>query len=124
MLRKAVILAAAVSMMPSVASAKAQFMAYEGRDQIVQGTGGTRVTSEGVDFWTNGTPPRRYKVIGVINDKRGTGAFSGKAVGSKNIAQLARKAGGDALIVTDDNVPAVAYYPRVLSQMVVIKYLD
>lgn len=55
------------------ASARAKFVTYEGKDAISEGRGGTKVVAHGVDFWTTGDPPKRFQVLGIITDKRGTG---------------------------------------------------
>lgn len=46
---------------------------YEGRDNVYEGKGGTKVTQEGIDFWTYGTPPRRYAIIGIVSTKASEG---------------------------------------------------
>ena len=81
------------------ASAGKKFMAYEGRDAIRDGVGGTKVTTDGIDFWTTGTPPHRFQVLGIIDDKRGSGWWDGSAVGAHSIAKMVRKAGGNAALV-------------------------
>lgn len=65
----------------------------------MDGRGGTRTTTDGIDFWTMGDPPRRYQVIGVITDKRGTGLFAKQAIAASNVAKAVHDAGGDAAIV-------------------------
>lgn len=84
----------------SPADAKSRFSAYEGRDSIQEGRGGTKVTKNGIDYWAMGTPPRRYQIIGVITDKRALGCkMCGNAIGSPSVAEAAKKAGGDAVIL-------------------------
>ena len=85
------------------ASAGKRFMAYEGRDAIQDGVGGTKVTTDGIDFWTTGTPPHRFQVIGIIDDKRGGGWMAGKAIGAHSIAKMIRDAGGNAALVLDQS---------------------
>jgi len=57
---------------PSIclAQAKIDFAAYEGPPQIIQGTGGTKITKNGIDYWTTGTPSRRYLGSGLIRATR------------------------------------------------------
>lgn len=81
------------------AQAKVEFSVYEGPPQIQTGTGGAKVTKNGIDYWTMGTPPRRYQIIGAIQDKRDETWDGGQAVGSPNVAKKVKKAGGDAVIV-------------------------
>jgi hypothetical protein len=40
---------------------------------VGQGQWGTRKVVNGVDIWTSGAPPRKYRVLGVINDTRDAG---------------------------------------------------
>lgn len=80
-------------------NASTKFQAYEVKDQIIEGEGGTRETVLGVDFWTTGTPPHKYKVIGIIIDDRNKGMLTHDAVGSEKVAKVIKEAGGDAAIV-------------------------
>lgn len=69
-----------------------KFMEYRGPN-IVQGKGGTLRVVDGVDFWENGDPDRKYKILGVIDDSRGDGLISriGK---DSDIANKAKEYGG------------------------------
>lgn len=87
----------------AVAVAGVEFAAYEGPDAVQAGNGGAKITKDGVDFWTQGTPPRRYQVLGFLTDRRKDKLFSGKAVGSSGLAKRVQKLGGDALILADQN---------------------
>ena len=43
----------------------------EARAPVVREGGyGTRKVVDGVDIWTAGEPPRKYQVLGIINDER------------------------------------------------------
>lgn len=127
----AIVLASAAIAGPALAGAN--FAPYEGKDAIAEGRGGTRVTKDGVDFWTTGEPPRRYQVLGVLSDKRGTGALSGKAIGG-GTAKHVREIGGDAAIILGEDTQAVGAMVmqggmvgvarRKTTQMLVVKYLD
>lgn len=94
------------------AEAKVRFEAYEARNSIVEGQGGSRTEKDGVDFWTMGDPPRRYQIIGIIRDNRGTGVFHGNAVGSSGIAKKVREVGGDAVILLDQNTALKGIYSQ------------
>jgi hypothetical protein len=94
---------AAVAMAASPAGAKTRYESYEARNSVVEGQGGSRTTKDGVDFWSSGDPPRRYKIIGVIRDNRGTGPLHGNAIGSSGIAKKVREVGGDAVILLNQN---------------------
>jgi hypothetical protein len=82
------------------AQAKPQFAAYEGQDSIQTGRGGTRVTRNGMDFWTTGAPSRRYRITGVITDKKCLGTkLCGDPINRPAIAEAAKAGGGDGVIV-------------------------
>lgn len=100
-MRKTLLFAAVVALLtsPALGQAKVDFATYEGPEQIAVGTGGTKITKNGIDYWTTGTPPRRYKVIGFVQDKRDEAWDGGQAIGSPNIAKKVKKAGGHAVII-------------------------
>lgn len=87
-----------ISFCAAPAVAKSRFQPYEGADAVLEGKGGTRITKNGIDYWTSGMPPRRFKVLGLIEDRRGTGVLAGEAIGSKSVAKAAKQAGGDAVV--------------------------
>ena len=128
----------------SAANAGPKFVAYEGKDAISEGRGGTKVASHGIDFWTTGEPPRRFQVLGVLTDNRSPGWLYGHAVGSGSVAAKVKEAGGDAVIVLGQSSQITGYvnggqatfnggtaygygWSRPVSeettQMVVVKYL-
>lgn len=77
------------------------FTKYRG-EGVVDGKGGTIRVVEGIDFWENGEPDRKYRILGVIDDSRGEGLISriGK---DKAIAKVAQEHGGDAVILSDSS---------------------
>jgi hypothetical protein len=95
----------------SIASAS-EFVAYEGRDAVQQGNGGEKKSVNGVDFWSNGAPPRKFKIIGYVTDSRlksgliGMIRMSGR---NSSIAKEAKKAGGDAVILTNSEAVSKEY---------------
>lgn len=133
------IAAAALLIAPSAAFAQAKidFATYEGPPQIQVGTGGTKITKNGIDYWTTGTPPRRYQIIGFVQDKRDETWDGGHAVGSPNIAKKVRKAGGDAVVIqSQDEAGKAGSYgtgllgglfmgggSKTVTRMLVIRYL-
>jgi hypothetical protein len=89
----------------------ADFVSYEGRDAVRQGNGGEKKTVDGVDFWSNGEPPKKYKIIGYITDSRFKSGLVGMIRMSgldSSIAKETRKAGGDAVILTQSEVETKA----------------
>ena len=135
MLRYA-LLALALVAAPAVAGV--EFATYEGPDAIQTGTGGAKLTKDGIDFWTVGTPPRRYQVLGFLTDTRSDKLLSGKAIGSSGLAKRVRDTGGNALIVLDRDKQAAGVvgaintngWPswgrkvhEITTQFVVVRYL-
>jgi hypothetical protein len=78
------------------------FVSYEGKDAIQEGKGGEKKSVDGVDFWSNGAPPRKFKIIGYISDSRLKSGLIGMMRMSgldSSIAKESKKAGGDAVIL-------------------------
>ena len=100
------------------ASAGQRFFPYEDGGKVQTGTGGAKTTKNGIDYWTEGTPPIRYKIIGIMEDKRENGAFLPDVVGSKGVAKLTLKSGGDAVIVMESSYPI----GKKFTKLAVIKY--
>jgi hypothetical protein len=126
------------------AAAGRDFAGYEGPDAIKKGEGGTKITKNGIDYWTTGTPPRRYQVLGIMTDKRYED-WGVTVIGSPSVAKLTLKIGGNAVILLDqkDKTVGTAGFgsgsvagnsvfgsmfginsDRTTSRLVVIKYLD
>ncbi|MFI4973733.1 MAG: hypothetical protein ACHP84_04240 [Caulobacterales bacterium] len=96
-------------------AAAPEFLAYEGRNAIHEGQGGEKKTVDGIDFWSNGDPPHRFKVLGSITDRRHeTGLYGAIRMSSltSDIAKAAKAAGGDAVILQseDEDVTGHAAY--------------
>lgn len=66
-------------------------------DGIYQGKGGTKSVVEGMDIWSDGDPPRRYRVLGLIEDQRPGEAKTMSELGA-DVVSKARAVGGQALI--------------------------
>jgi hypothetical protein len=50
------------------ACATTEFKPFEAKYNLFEGTGGAKTVIDGVEFWDNGNPPRRFKVLGIIED--------------------------------------------------------
>lgn len=83
------------------------YSSYEG-SPIYTGSGGAKKVIDGVDIWESGSPPRRYRVIGMVKDSRGAGVIMGNGYGA--MAAQARAHGGDAIIILGSNVQNVGSY--------------
>ena len=69
---------------------------------LSQGVGGTKVIVEGMEFWDNGEPPRKYMVLGIIEDERPGGPIS-MANLKGDVVQKAKEVAGDAVIQLNKN---------------------
>lgn len=88
--------------------ASTQFKAYEGRGNVIEGRGGTRVVVDGMDIWENGDPPRKFKVLGLIEDERPGGIIPmGQLQG--DLVKKAREVGGQALIKINSQSQIMGY---------------
>lgn len=79
------------------ACSTAQYQPAGGKPQVAQGKGGLLRVQDGMEVWDADGPPRRYEVVGRIDDERTGGALERPAWGS-SVVKLAREAGGSALI--------------------------
>jgi hypothetical protein len=82
--------------------ATSDFQPYEGRNNVNEGVGGTKVVVEGVEFWANGSPPRKYAILGVVKSEVGAG-WGDEAIIRSKVASRVKQAGGDAAIQIDNN---------------------
>jgi hypothetical protein len=83
--------------------ATVDFQAYEGKNNLYEGDGGTKVVVDGVEFWANGSPPRKYSIIGMVVSEIGSGVGD-EAIILSSVAPEVRKRGGDAAVqVTNNN---------------------
>ena len=85
------------------------FQTWEGGNSVVQGHGGTRKVVDGMDIWTRGDPPRRFKVLGMIEDER-PGGMIPMAQLKHDIVQKARANGGNAVIFVSSASQLAGYY--------------
>lgn len=119
----------AIASTPALAfGGETRFEIYEGTAAIREGTGGTKVTRNGIDYWHYGQPPRKYRVIGLIFDDRGTShkllnrAMDGNVIGSPDIARICKDNGGDAVVV--DQQKSYRDGNRQRTILLVVKYLS
>ena len=78
--------------------ASTEYKPYEGRNIVYEGQGGTRTTIDGIDFWEYGDPPRKFTIMGVIEDER-PGGYVPMAHLRDDIAQTAKAQGADAVLL-------------------------
>ena len=92
-----------------VSCANTEFQSWEGRNSVVEGRGGTRKVVDGMDVWTYGDPPRRFQVLGIIQDNRPGGPIP-MAQMTHDIVAKARQSGGDAVILALSQSQLAGYY--------------
>lgn len=135
----------AAMLVPTAALAKQDYATYEGADAIRTGAGGSRISKNDIDYWTTGTPPRRYQILGILTDARKNRLLDGNVIGSKSVAKIVKSAGGDAVIVAgsetrdwgtigtaDGDISGSTFsgsfnsisITRTTTQLLVIKYLE
>jgi hypothetical protein len=79
-----------------------EFLPYEGKNAIQEGDGGTKKVVDGIDFWADGAPPRQFKLLGYISDRRHKSGLIGMMRMSgleADVANVAKQNGGDAVIL-------------------------
>jgi len=81
---------------------------YEG-GQILEGQGGALKTVNGIDIWIEGTPPKKFQVVGVITDNRPGGPIP-MANRNAQVAAKARANGGDAVLLQFDERELVGFH--------------
>ncbi len=74
-----------------------------------EGQGGTKEIVERMEVWDYGTPPRKYMILGMIDDSRSGGRGSMSSLKSDVVAK-AKEVGGDALIQVSNNSQFVGTY--------------
>jgi hypothetical protein len=82
--------------------ATVDFQPYEGKSNLYEGQGGTKVAVDGIDFWANGSPPRKYSIIGMVVSEVGSGVGD-EAIIRSSVAGEVKRRGGDAAVQVDNN---------------------
>jgi uncharacterized protein YbaP (TraB family) len=86
---------------PALAKTKISFAAYEGTgSNVITGKGGTKVSENGIDYWTTGDPPRPFHYLGAMK------VVGDDPIGRKDVAKEAVKAGGDAVVLKRSDTQA------------------
>lgn len=80
-----------------------------GRKLSRRGTRRHKKVVDGMDVWTHGDPPRRFKVLGIIEDER-PGGIIPMAQLKHDIVQKARQNGGNAVIFVSSASQLAGYY--------------
>jgi len=97
-IRKLLILTITLFLLTSCASVN--FTPYRS-SEILQGKGGSIRAIEGIDFWENGEPDQKYKIIGVIDYKANDAPIQNLSMNTK-IAKKAKEKGGNGVIFVSE----------------------
>ena len=92
--------------------ASPEFTRYYGRDAVIEGQGGEMKVVEGVEFWSNGAPPRRFELLGYLSDRRHASGMLGKIRLKgleKDIAKAALQNGGEAVVLVSADQEIVGH---------------
>ncbi len=90
-----------------VGCASTDYSAFEG-GRVIEGSGGAKKTVDGMDIWRDGSPPRKFKIIGIIDDTRRQ-SLIGLVGYEADLVKKAREAGGDAILILDARSEIVGY---------------
>lgn len=90
-----------------------QFSAYQGEDSEIFGKGGTVKQIEGIDIWTNGSPNKKFRILGIIEQSHlDNGSPIAKLASmalESDLVKEAKKQGGDALILISSDTQITGY---------------
>jgi hypothetical protein len=96
--RRLSLLAVALSL--ALAGCSTNYYTYSG-PAVIAGQGGAAKRVDGIDIWLVGAPPRKFRIIGYIEDSRPGGPIPMAARNAK-IASVAKSQGGDGVLITSD----------------------
>ena len=82
--------------------ATSDYQPYEGRNNVHEGGGGTKVVVNGVDFWANDSPPRKFAILGVVTSAIGAG-YGDESIIRSSVASRVKHVGGDAAVQISNN---------------------
>jgi hypothetical protein len=82
--------------------ATTDYQPYEGKTSLREGDGGTKVTVDSIDFWANGTPPRKFSILGFVTSEIGSG-YGDEYLIRSAVAAQAKQVGGNAAIQINNN---------------------
>jgi len=89
--------------------ANTEYKPFEAKNNLFEGKGGTKVVVDGMEIWDNGDPPRKFKVLGIIDDERPGGLIPMSQLRG-DMVKKAREAGGDAVVQLTSQSQIAGYY--------------
>ncbi|MGZ5615255.1 MAG: hypothetical protein ACXWE2_11410 [Methylobacter sp.] len=101
-----------VLLLTGCACATTEYKAFEGvQAGIMDGKGGAKVIVDGMDVWDSGEPPRKFKILGFIDDNRTKSWFSTHMSSVRDdVVEAARAAGGDAIVKMNTQAQLSEFY--------------
>lgn len=78
------------------------YQPHDAKAKLYQGEGGTALSVDGVDFWTNGSPPGKFSILGIATHESGAG-HSDESVIRTAVVAKAKQIGGSAVIQISNN---------------------
>lgn len=116
-----------------VGCATVDFQPYEGKSNLYEGNGGTKVVVDEIDFWANGTPPRKYSIIGMVVSEVGSGVGDESLIRTAVASEVKKRQGNAAIQVNNNSsfagviraAPNLYMATGVRSmQFAVVRYMD
>jgi hypothetical protein len=98
-MKKTLLIAIAAAV--TLSSCATSYYTYSGSGVLV-GQGGASTMVNGVELWITGSPPRKFQIIGYIEDTRPGGPIP-MAMRNSQVAAKARAQGGDGVIFNSDS---------------------
>ena len=122
-----------------VGCASTNFQQYEGKSgiDIVEGEGGTKEKLDAYELWGTGTPPRRYKILGMVEIEDFDNFLGRDRIRNALISKL-KEADADAAINLDSSgggqaigigfnnkgtMTTSAGFGKVMKRYLLVKYL-
>jgi hypothetical protein len=89
--------------------ASIDYQPFEGRaDAVWEGQGGSKLVVNGIDFWDNGSPPRKFKVVGYATGAVGAG-IGADGIIRDAVASKVRALNGSAAILVTGNTSSLGF---------------
>ncbi|HXM82052.1 MAG TPA: hypothetical protein VN929_08995 [Burkholderiales bacterium] len=108
-MRTLLTLAAVAAIALLVGCANTEYKPFEAKNNMFEGRGGTKVVVDGMEIWDNGDPPRKFKILGIIDDERHGGLIPMSQL-RRDMVKKAREAGGDAVVQLNSQSQIAGYY--------------
>ena len=101
-----------VFLLAGCASVSTEYAAFEGvQAATVKGQGGAKVVVDGMEIWVDGEPPRKFKIIGFIDETReASWMYTYTSPDRGDIVKKAREAGGNAVIKLNSQSQLEGFY--------------